>query len=398
MGSFLKKALSILSFSMLPAAALQASSDDSNYPKVEPCYGFAYNPGVFSTDCSGWYVDAAVICWKSNQEGISAGTLNTLAQGTNGANSIASGDLDFIGTTESQQVYPRFEWDAGFKLGIGYQLPCDSWSVGLEYTYYQTNTHNSYASDFVADFTDSANAPGIQGTLFSPAYSAFFDSTTVFDDAQNFVKLDWKVQFNQLDLDFGREFYVGRTMALRPHVGLRSLFIDQNYNIATSASGFDVLREAFSQTRESIKMSNDFQGIGIQGGLGLSFEIGWSLGVYGEIGGGATFGRARVTQRVNATNQYGVTALDVNQINYTVKDHYDTLLCNADFALGLQWREKINCDENLLTLKLGYEEHIFFGYNRFRNLLGPGLQDVITNSPTGNLSFYGIVFAAAIDF
>ncbi len=409
MRSFLNKVCSALAVAVLSVSALQADAYNECTPccttRVEPCYGYAYNPGVFIADCCGWYANIAFLYWKPNQEGISAGTINSVQQNPTGVALTEAQSFDFIGTTNAQQVYPRFEWDSGFRVGIGYHLPCDSWSVGLEYTHYRTDTHTNYASAFT-DTLNGVNPIGIQGSIFSPAYSATFDSSNVFSQTQVAVDVDWRIQFNQLDLDFNREFYVARWMTLKPHAGLRALFINQNYNINKRASGFDPFVAATSlntnsvgQNREIIKMDNDFKGVGLEGGLDMSFDLGCDLAFYGELGAGATFGRVRVTQRDNSTNQFGPTTLSTTeQINYRVTDNYDTILCNADLAFGIRWRQRVNCDENVFTINFGYEEHIFFGYNRFRNLLGPGLQDVITNSPTGNLSFYGIVFAAAIDF
>ena len=408
MRSFLKMTWGTIAVAVLSVSALQADPFDNGdtccTPRIEPCYGYAYNPGVFIADCCGWYANIAYLYWKPNQEGISAGTLNNLTESPAGVIESGVGAFDFIGTDDAKQVYPKFEWDSGFRIGIGYHLPCDSWSVGLEYTHYRTDSHTTYSSAFV-DSSGRLIGSGISGSLFAPAYSAAYDSTDIFSQTQVAVDVDWRIQFNQLDLDFGREFYVARWMTLRPHVGLRALFINQSYNLQKNASGFNqatvgtAFTNSIGQTREAIKMNNDFKGVGLEGGLDMSFDLGCDLAFYGELAGGATFGRARVTQRANATNQFGVTSITTTEpINYRITDNYDTILCNADMAFGLRWRQRVNCDESLLTINFGYEEHIFFGYNRFRNIVGPRLQNVITNSPTGNLSFYGIVLSAAIDF
>ncbi len=39
----------------------------------------------------------------------------------------------------------------------------------------------------------------------------------------------WRLNFNTLDLSLGRNYFVGRFLSLHPYLGIRAVWIDQNY-------------------------------------------------------------------------------------------------------------------------------------------------------------------------
>lgn len=409
MKSFLMKAWSTLAISSLAVTGLHAdytrsgqvtvmpgsSCNDCCCDKVEPCYGYAYNPPIFFEDCCGWFADIEFLYWKPCQAGVSYGAVYTAR-----LNSPFVDHFDVIGTIDGVQKYPKFEWDAGFRVGLGYRLPCDCWEVVLRFTHFRTeNCGNCISGQFddVSDFS----ADCTQGQIFAPAYSTVVDFFLPTDFEIWKVCNDWKVHLNQLDLQFAREFFVGRCVTLRPFAGLRALFLEQRYNIDYLAEGTAFTSDVEAlDLKEYVKMKDDFKGTGLIAGLESTYGFGCGLAFYGSATGALVYGQFDVVQRDEITFSSGAStgAASTFRFNQTKTDNHTCLLAGADLEFGLRWRQAVNCDRNAFTLKLGWEHHVLFDYNKYRSLASPALSNVVNNNPSGNLYFYGIVFAATIDF
>jgi hypothetical protein len=383
----------------------------------EPCFGYAYNPPVFVNDCCGWFADVEFLYLKPVQEGISPGATG----GASGVSPITTPILvetttvglptaDFSGKIDERFHHPHYDWDSGFRVGLGYRLPCDCWEVSAIFTHYRTNCCNNENTSFlVTPAVETTRRATLNGTLFAPSYSIYREAVSPFDLSQIALESEWRLNWNQVDLQFSREFYVGRCVTLRPHTGLRALFLEEKYHINQFASGITgvaPIAGEIASVRETIRMQNNFKGIGVLAGLDMAFDFGCGLAFYGEATGSLNFGKYRTTQQADgALNTFlagrgtatpTLGGLTPNSLH--IKDDLDDLLANLDLKFGIRWRNRMNCDRNAFTLKLGWENHVFFGYNRFRNTVAPTFNDVVTNSPTGNLSLYGIVFAAVLDF
>ena len=107
-----------------------------------------------------------------------------------------------------------FDWDFGFRLGVGYNLPHDGWDLNLTWL------------RFITDGSRRVNAHGddiIFATRLPPADGTAGDT---FQKARG----HWRLRFNQLDLDLGREFFVSKWLTLRPHFGLRADWVRQKWD------------------------------------------------------------------------------------------------------------------------------------------------------------------------
>jgi hypothetical protein len=208
------------------------------------------------------------------------------------------------------------------------------------------------------------------------------------------VTADWKVHFNQLDLDFARECFLGRRLTFRPYAGIRVLFIEEKYDIATVSSA-TLTGTPVVTNREAVTMKDHFKGVGLKAGFLTSFDFSCGIALYGDATWSSTFGQFKVKQNSTASV---VGSGSPATLSVSKDDTHDDLLNNFDIAFGIRWRQLFDCDRNAFTLRLGWENHVFFDFNKFRSLATPEFDSIVDNSPGGDLSFYGIVFAAGIDF
>ena len=87
----------------------------------------------------------------------------------------------------------------------------------------------------------------------------------------------WKLHYNVLDLEIGRNYFISRKIALRPHVGLRGVWIDLDYtaNYASEWT-FQTLPAATAislAANTAFKATNDFEGIGVRSGGDLMWHF-----------------------------------------------------------------------------------------------------------------------------
>ncbi len=109
------------------------SKENSRYPQ-------AYNAPA-RTDIKGhwdWFVTASYIYWHVGQEGMDIATSASVA---------AVVDL----AKNSQTFFQDFDYESGFKVGLGMNLPIDDWVLYAEYTRLHFATSKSRKAPSQAD-------------------------------------------------------------------------------------------------------------------------------------------------------------------------------------------------------------------------------------------------------
>lgn len=134
-----------------------------------------------------------------------------------------------------------FDFKPGFRVGVDYEAAC--WNTKFYYTKYYTKANDSDNGNLTSAFLAAKN---IQTNPLDPSLDFFYQSGQV-----NFT-----INFNMIDWDVGKRFYVTDRIVLRPLVGLKGGWINQTIN--TNFQGrISVI--------ENIK--NDFKGIGPKVGV-----------------------------------------------------------------------------------------------------------------------------------
>jgi hypothetical protein len=259
---------------------------------------------------------------------------------------------------------PSFQWDWGFRLGLGCNLPRDGWDLGAIWTH----THNTAHGE---------QKPSSSTILFQiwtvPAH--------IYPGATEKVTADWHLHLNQLDLDLGRAFYVGKHLTLRPSIGLRSSWIHQTYKVDWEGT------EDSSSLEQKAKMTNRFWGFGFKAGLDTDWLLGKGFSVYGETDFALLMGFFDIDQK---GTQNGTPIWEEGKSFRTGKPI-------LDLGAGLKWAHKFYHDHIALALKAGYEYHLYFDQNQF--LLSPGSDNFELYTPaTGDLAFQGVVLSAELAF
>jgi hypothetical protein len=306
--------------------------------------------------CSNWTYDAEFLLWNVSEQGLEYGTelVDPLI------------DSETIRPIQGKSKSPSFNWDPGFRLGIGYDFPNNGFDMQL----YWTNLYSEASSKFFLE----------QST----------DHSFVLNWGSNISDFDythakWSLNLNVIDLELGYDFCITSCFTLRPFVGLRAACIDQKYNITSYDDGVFV---------ESTNLKHKYNGAGLRGGLDSEWNIGWcGFSLYGQAAASILYGR----HKSGFENFVEVNADTEVDFFERFKDNYYGCVAVGDAALGLRWKEHFYCNTIAVTLQMGYETHFFWNQNRFLSPVVARPESLISCN-RGDLNTNGVTFTAKIAY
>jgi hypothetical protein len=249
-------------------------------------------------------------------------------------NEITVQTNDTINNKNDNETHKYFRnvYQPAVKATLGYNTSYDGWDAQLVYTYFNYSHKESY----FRNYTDAKSR------------NEYVNVTGIFK---------YEIQMNLGDLDFGRMFSVSKRLKLRPHAGVRGLWLRQKGDMKLN----DYVLEDLG-SREYRTFSSTL--FGLEGGLDLLWVLGKGISIYTN---GGIAGLINSQQLVD--HFYDAKA----GLEYRVAtNHGTTLVCALDFAMGLRWDKNLYSDKYHIGINLGYEQH---GYI---NLLTNTTKDVGT--------------------
>lgn len=304
----------------------------------------------------GAYVFGEWLYWKAAESGLTYAIKNY-------NNSLVAAPAAGVFTQtilQNGHTYrPHPNNKSGFRLGAGYITPQDGWDLGARWTRYHMHTH---------DFTgiaeqDPSEVPGF--LLFPSWISKLFEENSPL--AINTASAHWKMHLDMIDADIQRELYLTKTLAFVPHLGLRTGWIKQSYDLHyfRNLSQFeeDPDFDGLTVHQWFIDMDNNFWGIGIRAGLGTIWSIGQGFSLYGDASFSLLDGHFHTSNEQTA-QEYFADFLNANDY-FKNKNKLHTDAAVSDLELGLEWSRTF--EKCAISLWGGFEQHIFFSQNQFMN-------------------------------
>jgi len=251
------------------------------------------------------------------------------------------------------------DWSAGVRFGIGRNFGCDGWDLFLNWTY----LHNTA--------TDSA-----KDNIFNPwAYGDWF-AQSVWQNGTS----TWQLNFDVMDFELGRKFWLSPCFTLRPFGGLRGTWLHTRYRVRTNSS----FPTSFQENASFIR--NNYWGIGLLGGLQPSWAICDSVFLFSGFGGSLVWGRF-----------WGSTSNTALFQELSLKNHekegFHRMQAMFDLALGVHWEEDWFCQRLTTSLDVSWEYHYWPNFGLRNQSQGSFHNQVITD-----LSLSGLVVRARFDF
>jgi TolA-binding protein len=342
------------------AQSEQQQSQSASKDKTQPQYAIPMSARPLATKGYGFWFIGEALLWQATEDNLYSALIHGEAPNETNPNRL------------------DFDWDWGFRIGTGYNFAHDHWDIALNWTHMENHAHRSQS------------APNIQVWLTPGPNSGTEAGLTTFTSAR------WKVNLEQIDLELGREFFAGTHFTIRPNIGARSAFIFQKFNPFVSGPGTFGL--SIGPVSNSVTLKNKFWGFGFLAGLDTNWKLGRGFSLFGDASFALLFGFFKVQEKGTVVQLVPPDGVNAGQ-GWKSGSSFRTEKPIFDLALGLKWNRTFFEEKCALTLKTGYEYHLYPNQNQWQVIAANNSGNGDSIIPTsGDLGYQGVTFSAQIDF
>ena len=273
-------------------------------------------------DSSSFFgVEADVLYWKANEAGLSYAIERR---------PLRSGDA----TVKS----PDFEWDFGFKLGLGCRSLRNAFShdrrdVVLRLTYFHTHT-------------DSLLHSRDQKILY-PLWIQPQENPLFADE----IKMHWRLHLAFIDALIGKKFFPNAHLVIHPQIGLRYAIVRQKFSLEYRGGMFTPERE------ENLSMKNKFGGIGPSMDLSMIWIFSRHFNLCATSGFSATYGQFYVHEAEDL--------MQGHRKIFGFLSVFKRLALIANGNILLCWHKIWEKSKKQLTLQVGWDAVLLMRQNHF---------------------------------
>lgn len=253
-----------------------------------------------------------------------------------------------------------FGWDPGFRVGVGYGMKHDQWDTQAFYTWFKTkgtdhissepgSVHSAFLGNFYVDNTQGAGLSG-------PAYQK--------------AGIDWLIHFNLFDWELGRNYWISKSLALRPFVGAKGGWIHQIIHSKWEIPNLSGA-QFFNLGTEDLK--NNFWGIGPAAGINTKWILfsGQSqlIHLFGDFSGAVMWGHWSFRDVFNNDLQQKIL-IDLQDMSSGAST-FRTFI-------GFGWEVHFNQNQSQFCAKLGYEMQFWLDQLQYYSFTGGRLDNELT--------------------
>jgi len=309
-----------------------------------------------TTEAQGTYVaDIEYLYWQASQSGMTYGI------------AIESESI----LDNPTELHQSFDWGSGFRIGVGYNLPCSNYETRFSWTRFHNNV------------TTSTSSPVIIGT----EVAGIFDFIVGGDAVGGGPAISsWNLSFDMLDWDFGINLCLSDGFNIYPYIGIKGGWIDQSQNIS-------YVNFLFADSETAINAlvieKNNFSGIGPKTGFTSSYALGKGFSIAQEFSFAFLYGS------FNTPTDTTVDAIDGEEIfTTTFINAVDKLVPATQLLLGMNW-STCYCN-SVISLGVAYEFQYFWNTWRNQNSF---IQNIyVTDAGYDDLTLQGITARLQIEF
>lgn len=346
----------------------------------------------FSSEKINLSIQGGALFWRAKQDGLADVIKLTTQQASESLLSSIYGEVSS----------PNPSLQRGFFVGLCYTVPHDDWDLFLRWTRFRATDENCYEGKRICNrlaTTDCAHAQILP--LFSP-----FEASFVFPFCEN---SNYRLRLDLLQLEQGRDFYVGRELTFRPFIGLLGGIFDQTLEL-TVASDLNLCFPCnlFGSVCTQTELQNRFRGFGPRGGVATRYLVGKGVSFLGICALSLMYGhyniKAHSCSSICYENPYSSPLSECTPSQ--LKDSYFTSKGVADLSIGLEWKQTYMEESWGLGLQVLWDQWLFFNQNALITLkdvlfpLNGEIAHVSNISPRrqGDLSIQGVTVIAEIEF
>lgn len=261
----------------------------------------------------------------------------------------------------SDSILPKFKYDSGFRVNVGYELPNNGWDLGVSYLYLPSNAHVSVATADINQFINIS-----YDDLITPTFNRLTS-----------LSAKWDLNISQVDAEIGRTVCLGNCFTIRPHIGFRALLMHQKLRLDYTPDDSTI----FSDVVAFNKYTEKLNGYGVEGGLWANWNIAYGFSLVGHVGGSLLYSKYTLHEDLVVT----AAVAEFDLPNGSATDTIWTGTPTVEYFVGLHYAQTWN--NFLISGHVGWEQRVIFDANRFRFL-----------REDENLSAQGLTLGLAVGF
>lgn len=281
--------------------------------------------------------------------------------------------------------FPEYDWDTGFRLNFGYRFGCDGWDAQLVYNYF-----NSKANDHqkLSDH-DLQKGKLLEAVIIYPSEEFFSPQKACARNRINYQTLDFLVS---------RPFCVSETLIMRPFMGLRALWLDQDLTARYEGLLFQARGPSLPETK--VHWEGQTTGVGLIAGLQSNIHICGGISLYGRAAASILAGQMKYKHKQQVPNISAQgSETSVNGLFRQVVDleeRQNVPVASYELGAGITCETCI-CDY-CTEFGLGYDFVQWMRTARIRRYFNNAHPASSTGAWKGSLLLHGLTFKANFYF
>lgn len=348
---------------------LEKGMDDVRVETALGTYGMLTAPARPDVDGWGWFASLSAIYQRTRVKGTE----------------FAYTDDDPTGTPpiHGRTKEIDFDWDWGIKAGLGYNFEHDNWDIYLNYMWLDTSGSKSVSSGLNSSVIPLKGFPGIVNGCLAPFGN--FTFATI-------AKSQFDADYNILNLELGRNYFISPKIAFRPHWGLQSSWIDLEQVVRYSGGELPVTTNqdgGIGVNTVHVRDDSDFWGLGPRVGINTKWFIGKGFNIFGDAAGALLFGRMDVDHRekFSLCPEESRISIDANRHQFVP---------TMQLTMGLGWDRYFNDNQNHVMLRVGFDSQYFWRANQMLRI--DDAASLKYERISEDLGIYGLTIDARLDF
>lgn len=229
------------------------------------------------------------------------------------------------------------KWDWGFRAGIGYNFEHGEWDVYANYTYFTADNSTMTSTESGGYIYADPDMGHIVANPNTPGYVASYGALRTVNKATSQLRFS----FNRVDLELGRDFFVAKYLALRPHIGLMTAWIRQHQT--SQYTGLDLRANT-----ATVHNHNNFWGVGPRGGFNTRWFLCNGFSIVGNMNAALLYGKFDM----NYERQF---SLNSSTNDFYLNGDMHRFTPTTQMQLGLGYDTSCGCSNSQFSAWLGWD-------------------------------------------
>jgi len=285
-------------------------------------------------------------------------------------------DLDILERHAATTVKThKFDFEFGFKAGIGYHFDTKGWDLNALYTY--------------CNWDDTDLAGGAKGVIYAPSpvsplpieYAGYAS-----------VKSTYEIGYQTVELALSKGFFINQYTSITPFYGVKAAWINHLPNTIAQIVLLSDLDTVLGD--ENSHQSEKMRGLGPMGGFDFNWYFcdGWSL--YTKTAASLIFASLRSSASTIGALADDNQTLTRREIGASTSKQYVTT--NLFMSLGLSYEHYFEEAGSALSFFAGYETQIYMDQSHAHSNPSTLASNGARNKRS--LSIMGLTAGATFDF